>query len=674
MATNFSFRPYGEKAYHTGTAIPVFSLKSDRDFGIGQFSDIKLLADFCHQAGLDLIQLLPVNDTTVTKTSKDSSPYTAISVFALHPIYLDLEPLIKHLDTKTLKNYEAEKKRLNELSETDYAAVITGKLKYARLAFDAVKKDLLTDIAFKTFVKDRQFWLPAYATFNYLLETFETKDFDHWAGYEKFNQEIFESLYQDDKASDFINFQFYLQYLLHQQLLEASDYCHSLGIALKGDIAIGVGRYSVDAWENPDLFNLDMQAGAPPDAFSTTGQNWALPTYNWSAIEATDFQWWKDRLKTMATYFDAFRLDHILGFFRIWEIPETSVRGLLGHFAPAKGFTVEEIEYFGIPYRSWGGDARFTQPFIKDWVIDRIFGRDNRDMVIQNYLNYIGFENYEIKAEFQDQRVLQELDIDENIRQGLYQLTENVVFIKDHTNPNLYHPRIELMDTISFAEFGHNVQQTLRWMHDDYYYNRNNHFWKEKAFEKLPALITSTDMLACGEDLGMVPTTVPEVMNELKILSLAVERMPSDPSQFVQNLDNLDYLCVATPSTHDTATLRQWWEEDYETSQNYYSNVLHWYGPAPHPINHDVIREIIRRHFDSNAMLVIVPLQDLFALAPETTIADINSERINDPSDPLNNWNYRIHLPLEELLQKTDLIGKISELSHTTRRSYHHVY
>lgn len=667
--TDFSLKPYGHKPYHVGTAIPVFSLKSENDFGIGQFSDIKQLADFCQQSGIDLIQLLPVNDTTSTKTWKDSSPYTAISVFALHPIYLDLEPLLHLMSKKNQQDYQREKQRLNTLEDLNYEDVITGKLKFARLAFDNVKKDLWVDKDFQAFVSQRRSWLEAYAAFNYLMDKFNTYKFDEWKGYKRYSQGAFEELCQDSKAKDFIDFQVYLQFLLHQQLLEASDYCHSLGIALKGDIAIGVGRYSVDAWENPDLFNLDMQAGAPPDAFSTTGQNWELPTYNWSAIEANDFQWWKDRLKTMATYFDAFRLDHILGFFRIWEIPETSVRGLLGHFAPAKGFTIEEIEYFGIPYRSWGGDVRFTQPFIKDWVIDRIFGRDNRDIVIQSYLNYIGFENYEIKPEYRDQRVLLELDVDEDIRQGLYQLTENVIFVKDHANPNLYHPRIELMDTISFAEFGYDVQQTLRWMHDDYYYNRNNHFWKEKALKKLPALIASTDMLACGEDLGMVPATVPEVMDQLSILSLIVERMPSDPSQFVQDLDNLDYLCVATSSTHDTATLRQWWEEDYEASQTYYNNVLHWHGPAPHPVNKEVIHEIIRRHFDSKAMLVIIPLQDFFALASETTVDDIDSERINDPSNPLNNWNYRIHLPLEELLEKTELIGQITDLIKNTRRS-----
>lgn len=671
--TDFSLTPYGTKPYHAGTAMPVFSLKSENDFGVGQFSDIKLLADFCQQSGMDLIQLLPVNDTTSTKTWKDSSPYTAISVFAFHPIFLDLEPLLSLLTKKAQQDYQKEKERLNALEELDYEAVITGKLKFARLAFDKIKKDLWADKDFQAFVDQRRSWLEAYAAFNYLMDKFDTYKFDEWDGYEIYSRDIFDQLYKDAAAKDFIDFQFYLQYLLHQQLLEASDYCHSLGIALKGDIAIGVGRYSVDAWENPDLFNLDMQAGAPPDAFSTTGQNWALPTYNWPAIEATDFKWWKDRLTTMATYFDAFRLDHILGFFRIWEIPETSIRGLLGHFAPAKGFTVEELEYFGIPYRAWGGDSRFAQPFIKDWVIDRIFGRDNRDMIIQNYLNYIGFENYEIKEEFRDQRVIKELDIDNEIKEGLYTLSENVIFIKDHDNPDIYHPRIELTNTISFEEFGYDYRQTLAWLHDDYFYNRNNHFWKEKALEKLPALIASTDMLACGEDLGMVPSTVPEVMGQLDILSLAVERMPSNPSDFVHSLDNLDYLCVATPSTHDTATLRQWWKEDRVFTQRYYNDILGFWGEAPWEATSEVVTAIINHHFNSNAMLVIVPLQDLFALADDVKLPDENKERINDPSDPANNWNYRMHMPLEVLNQNIGFSQHLHNLIAHSRRASDHV-
>ena len=669
MKKNLSIIPYQQPPYHTGTAIPVFSLKSHQDFGIGQFSDIILLADFCHQAGLDIIQLLPINDTTTSKTWRDSSPYTAISVFALHPIYLNLEPLLDDLDRKSRYDYFQDKQALNNLEEIDYQAVILGKLKYARIAFDNVKLSLPSHSDFQNFIDKRKKWLPAYAAFNYLMDRFPSKDYSEWSGYETFSDTLFQKLLENKKTKDFIYFQYYLQYQLHLQLLEASTYCRQLGITLKGDIAIGVGRYSVDTWANPDIFNLHMSAGAPPDAFSLTGQNWGLPTYNWSLIEKTEYQWWKERLENMAYYFDAFRLDHILGFFRIWEIAETSVRGLLGHFAPAKGYTVEEIESYGIPFNEWGGESRFTQPFIKDWVIDRIFGRDDRDMIIQNYLNYIGFENYEIKPEFCDQRVIRELDIDETIRQGLYQLSENVIFIKDHANPTIYHPRIGLTDTISFGEFGYEFRQTLAWMHEDYFFKRNNNFWKEKALEKLPPLINATSMLACGEDLGMVPSTVPQVMDKLNILSLAVELMPSNPSDFVHNLKKLHYLCVATSSTHDTSTLRQWWEENVATTQRYFNTILHMEGLAPHHADKTIIKQILENHFDSKAMIVIIPIQDLFALTDETTNAKISDERINDPSNPHNNWNYRMHISLEELHQSNRLISEIQDLISNSRRS-----
>lgn len=669
MKKEFRLVPYGDTPYHTGLAIPVFSLRSENDFGVGQFSDLKALADITKASGLDIIQILPINDTNATQTFKDSSPYTATSVFALHPLYLDLTPFEKELDSDSLTAYQKEKATFNQLEAVDYPNVIKRKLFYARKVFDKLKKSLAHDKNFKTFKEEKKSWLEAYACFNYYLNQYDSNDFTDWKDHAVYQDHFYKELQKNAEAKDFLDFQAFLQFVLHQQLLEATQYCHSIGVAIKGDIAIGVGLFSADAWQNPDLFNLDMQAGAPPDAFSTTGQNWALPTYNWTRMAEDGYAWWKARLNSMATYFDAYRLDHILGFFRIWEIPTYSVRGLLGHFTPARGYSVEELEQIGIPFRAWGGEKRFVEPFIKDWVIDRIFGRDQRDRIIQNYLNYIGYENYELKEPFKDQKTIEALDVEEYIKDGLYQLTENVLLIKDHETDGYYHPRVSLTQTISYQELGYEFQEKFDWLHNDYFYYRNNHFWKEKALEKLPVLKNATDMLACGEDLGMVPATVPEVMAETQILKLAVERMPDDPAQFVHHLDHLDYLCVATPSSHDTSTLRQWWQEDLAFTQQYYNQIMHFFGETPQEAGPEVIENIIYRHLNSNAMIVIFPLQDLFALNTEVSNPNQAIERINDPSNPKNSWDYRMHLSLEQLSEKADFIQQLHHMVTNSRRS-----
>jgi 4-alpha-glucanotransferase len=139
----------------------------------------------------------------------------------------------------------------------------------------------------------------------------------------------------DQPHFDDIAVNYFIQYHLHVQLSEAASYAHAHGVVLKGDIPIGVNRNSVDTWVSPELFHMQMQAGAPPDMFSVKGQNWELPTYDWDEMERTGFDWWKKRFSQMSNYFDTFRIDHILGFFRIWQIPIQQVEGIMGYLNPS---------------------------------------------------------------------------------------------------------------------------------------------------------------------------------------------------------------------------------------------------------------------------------------------------------------------------------------------------
>jgi len=167
-----------------------------------------------------------------------------------------------------------------------------------------------------------------------------------------------------------IAFYYYIQYQLHIQLLDAGNYARTKGIIFKGDIPIGISRNSVEAWIEPYYFNMNGQAGAPPDPFSAKGQNWGFPTYNWDVMEQDNYLWWQKRFRKMAEYFTAYRIDHILGFFRIWEIPSHSVHGLLGQFVPALPMGVDEIQSFGLHFQK----DFMTRPFINDDILNRLFG------------------------------------------------------------------------------------------------------------------------------------------------------------------------------------------------------------------------------------------------------------------------------------------------------------
>jgi 4-alpha-glucanotransferase len=668
MNTQFTLRPHGTKPYHTGVAVPIFSLRSERDFGVGQFSDLKILADFMHKSGMDVIQLLPINDTTIFMDWKDSSPYRAVSVFALHPIFLDFSDFLVDFSAAQQKSYLVEQAELSALAQIDYEKTLALKWKYAEILYQKTGESVLASSEFKTFAAARKNWLPAYAAFCALRDEFGTADADGWGKYRNFSEKLLTDLSADKKFADKINLQLFVQFLLHQQLKTAVEYCHTLGIAVKGDISVGVDRKSADAWANPDLFNLDMQAGAPPDVFSETGQNWEFPTYNWGKMAEDGYGWWTDRMKVMAEYFDAYRLDHILGFFRIWEIPATAVRGLLGHFAPALAMSDWEIEEnYGIPFRHWGIE-RFVEPFIKDWVIDEIFGRDNRDEIILQFLDYIGNGNYRLKELVDTERKVERLsDLPDWQVDGLFRLHENVCFVRDHNNPYMYHPRIKMMETSSFREFGAEFKEKLEHLYNDYFYGRNYDFWEEQAYQKLPAIKDATEMLACGEDLGMVPSNVPNVMWNLQILRLIIERMPAD-DYFISDLVYTPYLSVVTTSSHDTTPLRLWWEEDREFTQRYYNEVMGWNGTAPQFAKPEIVQEIVRRNLNTDAMLAILPIQDWIDMTGDLRVENPADERINNPAHTYHYWRYRMHLDLNELAENHGLTDFYREFIQGTKR------
>ena len=578
-----------------GVAVPVFSLRSEQSFGVGEFADLQLLGDWCHATGQHLIQILPINDTSMTFSWRDSYPYNTVSSFALHPLYIRLSDVGFLRGEADRAEMEALKAELNALPEMDYERVINAKMKYLRKMYEQLGARCMDSKSFRDFEKRNREWLMPYAVFSVLRDKYGTANFEEWKTFTKFAEKRCAAFAERNEKE--VGFYYYVQYHLDRQLRKVRDYLHSRGVVLKGDIPIGVSPTSVDVWQNPELFVPSSSAGAPPDDFAAEGQNWGFPIYNWEKMAENDYAWWRARFAKMEDYFDVYRIDHILGFFRIWAVPQGAKNALLGSFNPSLPYTEEEI-------RSAGYD------FVKENEITADLSCDN-----------------------------------------LLWLECGEGFV----------PRITPYATERYEALSKLQQEAFVRLHDNFYYYRHNAFWGMAGAEKLAKLTTSTSMLACGEDLGMIPKCVPQVMREQQILSLEIERMPKAYGVRVGDVLNNPYMSVCTTSTHDMSPLRLWWRD--EADRDYYYNViLGLEGDAPEEATVELCEKIVARHLASPSILVVLPLQDWLSLSEELRSDDIERERINIPSVPHHYWRYRMHITLEELLQATAFNEKIQEL------------
>jgi 4-alpha-glucanotransferase len=559
-----------------GTVIPVFSLRSEGSFGVGDFGDLKLMIDWCDKTHQRVLQILPITDTNMTGSWQDSYPYNSISIYALHPQYCDMRQLPLLKDEAERQRFEQLREELNALQQIDYERMFKAKMEYLRLVYKQEGAKTKRTADYKRFVADNREWLEPYARFCVNRDKYGTAEFMQWPAEAA-----------KTKADDFW---FFVQYHLDRQMRDAHAHARAQRVILKGDIPIGISRDGVEAWVEPRYFNLNGQAGAPPDPFSADGQNWGFPTYNWDEMLKDGCQWWVRRFRKMAQYFDAYRIDHVLGFFRIWEIPVPEKSGLMGQFAPALGMSREEIESYGV------------------------YGH-----------------------------------LDD-------------LFLVDHKRDDRWHPRIAVQYQPAYERLSEEEKANFNRLYNDYFYHRNNQFWYQEAMKKLPRLTQATRMLVCAEDLGMVPDCVPWVMNELRILSLEIQSMPKESKYRFGRLSHNPYRSVCTISTHDMPTLRQWWDEDIERTQDYFSTILRRGGEAPHPLPGWLAKDIVSRHLTSPSMLCLLSLQDWLSIDEQLRLPDQNAERINIPANPRHYWRYRMHLTIEQLLVADDLNNEINTL------------
>ena len=641
-----------------GVAVPVFSLRSENSFGVGEFLDLKLLADWGKQAGLKLIQLLPVNDTGATQTWKDSYPYAAISTFALHPLYLNLAAVAEGKNKRHLKTLETTRQRLNRMKTVDYEAVMKVKLEFLRKIFPSQKAATFRTKEYKKFLAENKHWLVPYAAFCCLRDKHGTADFSRWP---ELNTYVAEQIAVFARRNEAAAFHCFIQFHLHRQLKEATAYAHASGLVVKGDIATGVHRHGADAWQSPEPYHMEMQAGAPPDAFAAKGQNRGFPTYNWPRMAADGFQWWKCRLEQMGTYFDAVHLGHMPDFFRNWSIPADAVEGVLGYFVPAAGIGPDEFTARGIAFNH----DRLTRPFITDAVLAELFGKE-AEAVRRDYLEATGDDEYRLKQVFATQRLVEnhfaarpQNQRNAKLKAGLFDLISNVILL---AVDGKYHFRFAMEQTLSFKNIPGDMQAKLRELSVDYFSRRQDDCWMREAMQKLPALKRVTNLLICGDDPGLVPACVPEVMRDLGFLNVEIQRRPKKPEREFSHPADAPYLSVVTPSTHDLSTIRGWWTEEQASTQRFFNRELGLSGEAPHEATPQVVEAVIRQHLGSPAMWSIFQLQDLLGMDGKIRRKDVDAERINVPAMPNHYWRHRLHLTLEKLVQAKGFNARLAGL------------
>lgn len=616
-----------------GVSIPVFSLRSEHSFGVGDFGDLRRLVDWSVITGIKVIQLLPVNDTTTDHHWHDSCPYNIVSFYALHPHYVDLEAAGVLRSKEKMTQFLRRRQELNALSVSDYEAVDRVKSEYMRLLFEEQGGTVLATKECKQFVADNEDWLGDYAEYR-------------------------------GESPEYVS---YVQYLLHTQLKAAADYARQKGVVLMGDLPIGVNANSMETRCHPELFHLDSQTGAPPDELSKQGQNWGFPTYRW---DIPLYEMFRLRLFRLSQYFDALRIDHVLGYFRIWEIPAEAIDGLLGHFTPALPLTVDEIEYFGLTFRK----ELYLRPFINDRLIDRIFGF-HAGYVRDNFLIRKAYNLYDLSDKCCTQRRIQQLFADcrdENsmwIRDGLMRLCSNVLFVEDPRQPEMYHPRIGATKEPVFDALTDEEKDAFLRLYNNYFYQRHSFYWGQQALRRLPAMMGDSRLLFCGEDLGMLPDCVEPVLDELRILGLEIQQMPKQQGFEYAHLEANPIRSVCTITTHDMAPLRQWWQEQPERRQRYYVTMLQKEGRAPEQLPAHLAEEIIARHLYCPSMLCILQLQDWLAMDSELRSKHPQDERVNTPSDPYNRWQYRMHLTIEQLLAADRFNKKVNMMIQRSKRN-----
>ncbi|MCR4940740.1 MAG: 4-alpha-glucanotransferase [Treponemataceae bacterium] len=651
----------------TGTSVPVGALRTKKSFGIGEFLDIIPFADFCRKASLKVIQLLPVNDT-----GTESSPYSALSASALHPIYISLESLPElrqeELDTahkKIISEIKKLKKKYNELPRFPYKEIRRVKDDLLRQIYELDSDSIKKSPELKKWIKENP-WVKEYAVYKRLKNINFEASWKSWKDYKKIKAEDIEELWSKTELQKEHLFFAWVQMNLERQFTQASEYVTKQGIMLKGDIPIMMNEDSHDAWAHPDFFNDDLRAGSPPDGPNPCGQNWGFPTYNWKALKKCDYSWWRERLKQAAKFYQLFRIDHILGFFRIWAVPKRECTALLGHTEPYEPVTVKELEELGFTKERirW-----LSLPHVPTNLVEAANNGDylGSHGILNTIMDRIGQEELwlfkpEIKS---DSDIYAHEEIPLAVREVLAKKWRDRMFIE--VEKDKYYPAWSYSDTTAWLSLSDNekriVSQFITEKRDDM-----ENAWEKQARELLGMITDTTTMTACAEDLGANIRSLKSVLNDLSIMSLKVirwNRQWEKEGQPFFAFDQYPEKSVTTTSVHDSSTLRLWWTEEPD-AQDFFKTFPPEEGSdiKPGKYSPEAAEYLLEKAAQSQSIFCIHPIQDFLGLAAAYYDEKPQNERINIPGSVTDfNWTYRLPLPIETLIKDTTLTKKITAIA-----------
>jgi 4-alpha-glucanotransferase len=648
-----------------GCAVPVAALQSGADCGVGEFADLAPFGCFCRKAGIGLVQLLPVNDT-----GGDSSPYSALSAFALHPLYIRLSdvpgtaPFAPEIDA-----FRTGQKG----PRFDYPGIRAFKLSILRRAYDPQWRRIASDRALSVWIRENP-WIRAYAAFLALKERHDGRPWNDWGPMRDPSAADVEAFWAADSKECL--FHAWVQFHLERQFREAARSLADLGVRLKGDLPILMCEDSADVWADRRFFDLSVGAGAPPDMFSPEGQNWGFPVYRWDVLLSEGCSWWKKRLAQADKFFHAFRIDHVLGFFRIWCVPRTEESGSLGFFSPcpilrtealrSAGFDEGRTRWLSSPHvsgedlragrRGMGAAGAAARPAAGDLPFDS----ETAARIAERYLERIGSEDlFLFRPAFDTETAIRKLDEPDAVKGFLLSWHADRALL---AHGDGFFPAWYYRDTKAYRSLGEGERDRL----DNLLHALRMEAetgWEDRGRTLLSILRDATPMLVCAEDLGDVPDCVPRVLSELGILSLRIERWSrrykESGSPFI---DPRDYprLSVSTPSVHDTSTLRAWWEENALERKEYWK-LLGIPGACPSRLTPEVHEAIVRRNLGSNSLLCVLQLSEILDLDGELRSRDPAADRINVPGTIAEtNWTWRMPLSVESLADRKEPAARLA--------------
>ncbi|MDR0408967.1 MAG: 4-alpha-glucanotransferase [Spirochaetaceae bacterium] len=640
-----------------GVVVPVGALRSKNGIGVGEFPDLVDFARFCKKTDIGLIQILPVNDT-----GYESSPYSALSAFALNPLYLRIQ------DMEEAQSYESEldaiKVKFSNEIRFPYYKMAKAKMELLRKIFKENFDKIERDTTLSVWIKKNE-WVKTYSVFRRLKEANEEKSWKEWKAFQKVNTKDIEALWNDPLRKSENLFWAWLQSNLEKQFKAAAEAVAAMDIILKGDIPILMNLDSCDVWSHPEYFHQSLSAGAPPDMYSPEGQNWGFPIYNWTAQAKDDYIWWRARIKAAEKYYKAFRIDHVLGFFRIWATSRCYNSATMGRFIPYVPIKKQDLQELGFD------DARIrwlTLPHIPThevWdALHRQGGCTENEVhrVFELALDRIGSEElWLFKKTIKYDANIEALNIPDVAKNFLIKELSARVFLEYDTD--VYSCIWTYQTSRQYASLSDKERECLE------KFLAEKHEIAEKRWEKdakkiLSVLTEGSSMVACAEDLGVQTECVPRILNKLKIFSLKVVRWEHDWS--LEGHPYIPYgeypeLSVCTTSVHDSTTLRQWWND--EADQELFA-AFNGAPSLPKSYNPGTARIFLRQAASARSRWRILPLIDMLHLTPRWYAEDPDSERINIPGTSNEfNWTWRLPADIEELEEEKELISAIKELS-----------